>query len=297
MIPTTTPGVSNGAVQLPGNDSSVPKGKKNASGSGGDRILVPGAAVARLRAAVAERAPGGPTLGRAVEKAAAFTTVLTSTDGLDSAMTRMLQMQSQQTRNQVKASEAQIRTNCEKASDQNKKRLKALREMIEAEADRGFWDTIGGWFRDALNCLSAVASVSSFSPMGAISAAMIIASVVVARTKKDKEGMWISMGLGMAGGCMSTGNARVDQAKSLLQDAARGAEAVAGVPRGLAEGRKLDAEANLVQTRATRELLKTQSEQEREMLNAAIEAQNRGVSTVLKVMANNQKSKEAATAV
>jgi hypothetical protein len=294
MIPPTTPGVSTEAIQRPGNDSSIPKGRMKAGCPRGDAILVAGAAVARLRAAMADRAPGGPALEQAVQKVTTCAVALSSADGLDSAMARMLELQSKQTGNQVKASEAQIRTTYERASRETQKRTKALRELIEAEKDKGLWDNVVGWFKDAFTCLSAAVAACTGGGVGCVAAAMMIASVVVARTKKDQEGMWISMGLGMGGGLLAGGaaSAATDKAVQVGNEAVQGGVAI---PKALAESDRLNAEAKLLDVRATKEMLKDEAEQEREMLKAAIEAQNRGVSIVLKLMTNNQRVAETAT--
>jgi len=294
MIPPTSPGASTGALQLPEDPAASRPNHQVSIGATGDTVRFTSTALARLRAAMADRAPGGPTLERAVEKVAAFSMVLGSADGMDSAMARMLELQGKQTGHQVKASEAQIRTTYERASRETQKRLKALRELIAAEKDKGLCDNVVGWFKDAFTCLSAAVAACASGGAGCVAAAMMIASVVVARTKKDQEGMWISMGLGMGGGLLAGGAASA-AAEKAVQVGNEAVQAGVAIPQALAESDRLNAEAKLLDVRATKEMLKDEAEQEREMLKAAIEAQNRGLSVVLKVMANNQRVGDTAS--
>jgi hypothetical protein len=264
-----------------------------------DVLRLQSAALQQLCKAQNSGFSGQAALKSAAGKISVCASALASAGGLESAMCKLLEVQGKQTDQQVRASEGSIRDKFKKLQVEAERQRKAIQQRIEAEKDKGFWDRFVGIFRDVGTCVSAVAAaVCSGGTLGCVAAALMIASVVVSHTKKDQTGMWISVGLSAAGGMMAAGGGAAGKvADKLAQEGLAAAEVGAGVAKGVAEKRSLEAEADLLEIRAVKARLVSDAEQEREMLKTAIEAQNRGVNVVLKAMSNNHQVRETVTAV
>jgi hypothetical protein len=241
----------------------------------------------------------------ALRKLEPLSTALCGTTGLDDIMGKMLAEQGKQAEQRCELARHNILSKLDKLQQKNLEEQRQIEKRIEAEKSSGIWSKLVTFFKGVAAALSAASSIFT-GPVGIAAACLCVASIIVSYAVSGEAGKWLSLGLGLAGAlCGGASNLIGEAAKGaarLAASAARlfGAEcevaaATGTMAKGVSDKRSLEAQAAMSELKAAGKKLLAEAEEEREEMKLIIEAQDRGVKTVCKILANS--SRAAVTAL
>jgi hypothetical protein len=261
-------------------------------------------AVCKAAADTTQRSRNGEALESAARKFATISSFLAGADSLDDAMAQIQKEQRKQSSNRMRTAEQNTRDSYQKM-DQVRQHQKALiKKREEAEKDKGFWDSFCSIFSGIAKAVAAIAKISKAmvaGPLGMVSAAMTVGSLVAGLTGKD-VGKIVGMGLDVSamGTSWLTDSAGEAPAGMTMVDKAVGGlvDPVSGFAMGMAAGYdadRLDAEASITDIAADRKRAMQVIENEQELMREVAEAQAKATKLITSIL--DSKGKVAKKAI
>jgi hypothetical protein len=258
-----------------------------------------------------------PALASASEKLAlAARTLQTGTASLGDALSELMRLQGQQTAQRSQDARSQLASNLTKQQAQTQRQLEQIAKRAEAAKKSKFWGKLVTVLKTVATAVTIAAGAITCNPLLIAGAALMIASMVTAMASKSEAAQWTSFGLALAGAALSAGVGAfggaagsastatkvvtgavakgINLAKIILPASADAAAASFQVPKALAEGDGLEAEADLVELRGWAERVTKSSADERDTLGAVMQAQTRAVELIVNLLESHQRGAEGA---
>jgi len=232
----------------------------------------------------------------AVEKMASTLAAIAGSSDLESAIAKLLQVQSKRTRSAVKDAEGTIKTNYLRMKDQTENKLKAIEDRINAEKDKGFWDKLVTFFDSAFKVASATVAGCAGGTIGMIAAAFLISSVIVSNTVRSDVGGWTAATAGAAGGLLlpSASSIVMGEAMKYTQQAMHYVRSGVAIPQASAEKDKLRAQAEIADIDTDKAKAQDSNERSRDQLKQGLDQANRSLRLVTRLIESRSRAVEAA---
>lgn len=281
--------------------------KTNSSQTTGSRRSTHARAISALSNAAATNA-ASPALQSAIGKLEQSALILGASESLDDAMGQLMLLQSKQTSQRATLAKGSIEGKFKRLEAQTKREIQEINKRIESLQSSSFWDTLIKVFQGIASGVSLVAGAMSGNPLLVTGAALTLSSMIVGCASKSEEAFWVSAGLALGGACFSIGasfcnptgwtplvkDSTINTISTLGSGVASGTASAFFIPKALEDGNVLDADAALMQIRATAKQLIKDADQEREAIRLVCEAETQGMSLVMKTLNNNHRVARAA---
>lgn len=295
------------AAAITGHAPAIDSGHAKTASSPRDALQVGEHQLTALSKAACDatlRNHNGEALEGAARKLATVSTILAGADSLEDAMAQLQKEQRKQSSNRMRTAEQNTRDSYQKMDQLRQHQRALIKKREEAEKDKGFWDSFCDIFSGIAKAVASIAKISKAmvaGPLGMVSAAMTVGSLVAGLTGKE-VGKIVGMGLDVSAmgtswltdsaGEAPTGMTMVDKAVGGLVDP------VAGFAMGMAAGYeadKLDAEASIADTAADRKRAMQVIEDEQELMREVAEAQAKATKLITTIL--DSKGKVAKKAI
>jgi len=217
-------------------------------------------------------------------------------DGIESAMSQVLKVQSKSSSQNAKASEGRVKAKYDKLEKQTEARRQAIRERVEAEGDKSFWDKLLNVFDSVGKCVVGAAAGCVGGIVGIIGGALLISSVIVANTVQNRAGGWVAAGLAAAGGaCLSTlGGLIAEHGLEQVEKARKYIAPALALPKSSEEKKVLEARAKLQSVNTEKARLESQAQEARDDLKETLEGMIRSLKQIAKVFEQQHATQKSA---
>lgn len=245
------------------------------------------------------------------------TMVTVSGGSLADLLGEMLRLQSKQSDQRTHLATGQIEEKFRTLQQQIQKQLEQIQKRIEASKSSGFFGMLIGIFKAIATVVTSVAGVVSGNPLLMVAAGLAIASVITSLASNSDAAGWISMGLGIVGAACSLGatlgqseipvlsglaklisvdsSSSVQLGSTLGSVGATATGSALAIPKAMADGDVLKADADLLDLKAWGKQLLRDVEYERGMIETMLDGVNRSAALVRALFDTHAVAEQAAT--